>query len=329
MTEHTSEPHLPDREEIAANLVELMNYALDAVWIINEDDVVEYMNKAAEELCGYSADELIGQPLAKVLPPEVAPHHVNYIRAYIARGGESPVLGRVREVNVIDRDGKTIPVEIKAFELSSRGGKRRFGAVMRDNTEHKQNQAQQQELLERMERLATEDELTGLANRREFFHAFDRLIASVKRRKRPACVGIIDIDHFKQINDQHGHDAGDKALREVAALIACSVRGEDMVGRIGGEEFAVLLPDTEPDAARISLDRVRVRVRENTIHLPDEQDISLTVSIGISAIDPTGTGHQSLKQADTAMLEAKERGRDRTCVFGGEDPVHHLAAASD
>ena len=161
--------------------------------------------------------------------------------------------------------------------------------------------------------LATTDFLTGLPNRREFM---GRLADEQGRLQRDigacAAVLLLDIDHFKRINDEHGHAAGDTVLRQLAELMRDGQRKIDMLGRIGGEEFAILLPGTELDAAAVFAERLRVRVAETPMRLDDGAELRVTVSIGVSSMGGKHPGGDAaLIRADQALYCAKRGGRNR------------------
>jgi diguanylate cyclase (GGDEF)-like protein len=161
--------------------------------------------------------------------------------------------------------------------------------------------------------LATTDFLTGLPNRREFM---GRLLEEEGRLQRDigacAAVLLLDIDHFKRINDEHGHAAGDAVLRQLADLMRESQRKIDMLGRIGGEEFAILLPGTDLDAAAVFGERLRQRVAQTPMRLDDGQALDITVSIGIAAMGGMAPGgNPALIRADQALYCAKRGGRNR------------------
>ena len=303
-----------DPAKDSTSLDELVSRALDAMWVIDEDDIVHFMNPAAVQLSGFGADQLIGAPLAQIMPPEIAKHHLEYIKGYIAAGATSLVLGKIRELEIVTRSGETVAVELRAFEIGASGGKRRFGAVMPDISARKAAEASQHELLEKMRRLAYEDELTGLPNRRSFFDTLEREVSATNRHGHPACVGVVDIDHFKRINDTHGDDAGDRVLAAIAKIMTVTMRIEDVIARVGGGEFAILLPDTEIGPACIALERVLENVRRTPIMLRGDVSLSLTVSAGVAAIAPDSNGAHCLRTADIALLRAKETGRDRLCA---------------
>ena len=162
-----------------------------------------------------------------------------------------------------------------------------------------------------LEWLATHDTLTDLLNRRAFFELADTAFAASRRNGRPLSVLVIDADDFKAINDRFGHHTGDEVIRTVARLCRLHLRADDVVGRLGGEEFAVVMPATGLDRAHEIADRLRERIAEAGVTTPHGV-VRLTVSIGVSECRPwEETSHDSLQRADAAMYEAKGRGRNR------------------
>jgi diguanylate cyclase (GGDEF)-like protein len=171
--------------------------------------------------------------------------------------------------------------------------------------------------LSRMQDLAMVDELTGLKNRRAFFDDAEPAIAAARRRKQPIAVALLDLDFFKDVNDTYGHAVGDVVLKEVARRITSTLREEQIVGRLGGEEFVALLPDTTPAQALIAIERVRKAVGATQIPLPGGGPaISVTVSGGIAPVLEDEGLESVLDLADKAMYRAKGLGRDRVEVFG-------------
>jgi diguanylate cyclase (GGDEF)-like protein len=167
---------------------------------------------------------------------------------------------------------------------------------------------------EEVYQLATHDALTELYNRRHFVELVDKEIARALRHGRPLVMCIIDVDLFKPVNDQFGHIAGDGVLRQMAALVRAFVRGEDIAARIGGEEFAVLLPESDLDAARAFAERLREAVATASFVLGGESH-RLTISIGIAGLAESRCERSALMQAaDAALYRAKDEGRNRVCV---------------
>ncbi|MAU22987.1 MAG: hypothetical protein CMH13_21025 [Martelella sp.] len=163
---------------------------------------------------------------------------------------------------------------------------------------------------------ARADGLTGLYNRREFDRALDEAIAVSKESGEPFSLLMIDVDHFKQFNDTHGHLAGDDALRQVADTIELSARENDRAYRYGGEEFAMILPGLRTYEATAIAERLCNTIAAHTLILPDGQKQSLTVSIGISVFSPRVSPPNIIELADRALYAAKMEGRNQVKVTG-------------
>jgi diguanylate cyclase (GGDEF)-like protein len=165
----------------------------------------------------------------------------------------------------------------------------------------------------RNRRLALQDDLTGLNNRRFIFEVLGQQLALAERHGWPMALLIVDVDHFKRVNDTHGHLIGDQVLRELAACIRSRLRAQDIAGRWGGEEFIVLLPDTDATGATVLAEDLRVAVQQLRCLDPQGRPLPLTVSIGLHA-QPQPTSRQRdelLAAADQAMYQAKRLGRNR------------------
>lgn len=169
---------------------------------------------------------------------------------------------------------------------------------------------------EEVYQLATHDALTELYNRRHFIELVDKEIARAHRHDRPLVMCIIDVDLFKPVNDSFGHVAGDGVLRQLAGVVRGFVRGEDIAARIGGEEFAVLLPESDLPSARVFAERLREAVATSEFELGGEPR-QITISVGIAGLDPSRAERGALMQAaDAALYRAKEAGRNRVWVQG-------------
>lgn len=167
-----------------------------------------------------------------------------------------------------------------------------------------------------LHRAATTDALTGLPNRRTITERASVLLALAHAGQQPFSVAVIDVDYFKAINDQHGHDIGDLVLQAVAASLRAHCRGEEVVGRQGGEEFVALLPEADAAGAHRAAERLRTAVADQSIAVGPDTSLQVTVSIGIA----TGTSNSLpdfdtlLKHADVALYDAKANGRNRVCA---------------
>lgn len=165
-------------------------------------------------------------------------------------------------------------------------------------------------LLKEQEHLATTDQLTGQANRGRFVEICGNEIRRIERNGQPLSLVMLDIDHFKRVNDFHGHLAGDSILAGLSALVAKAIRSTDLLARWGGEEFVLLLPDTAvPGAAEVA-EKVRARIAEHSFPTVGR----VTLSFGVAGYRPGDDLEILLKRADNALYEAKRTGRDRVCV---------------
>ncbi|MDI9245009.1 sensor domain-containing diguanylate cyclase [Marinobacter sp. CHS3-4] len=171
---------------------------------------------------------------------------------------------------------------------------------------------------QQLEKLSMTDRLTGLLNRGTWENLLDAEFERYRRYGQPTCLVMFDIDHFKAVNDTHGHLAGDEVIKHTAQVTKASVRQSDTVGRYGGEEFGIILPETGADGARIICERIRETIAASTVKT-DVADITYTVSIGIAPISEKPENYmQWLQQADEALYAGKEGGRNRVVVFGEE-----------
>lgn len=185
-----------------------------------------------------------------------------------------------------------------------------FSLVLRDISDRRDAHEQRR-------RASETDHLTGLANRRVFFEAGRREIERFRRAPRPLALLVLDADHFKRINDQHGHAAGDEVLRQLAGVMLRSLRQVDVPARIGGEEFAVLLPSTGLEGARLVAERLRRAMAADTVTRADGTVIRYTVSIGLALMQAGIAGlDELLERTDRALYAAKAAGRNRLVVDG-------------
>jgi diguanylate cyclase (GGDEF)-like protein len=194
--------------------------------------------------------------------------------------------------------------------------------VKATHTELRERNQQLESMLHHVEALAVTDPLTGLFNRRRFADVLKREFAVTKRYKNTLSCLLIDLDHFKRINDRFGHDAGDQVLKEVARRISEGLREVDLAARFGGEEFAVLLPHTGKADAAVVAARLVAKVRRQEFRCGTEQ-LQITISVGCAGNSDVGTENADdlVKAADLALYEAKNAGRDRFVMYSdGKSP---------
>lgn len=300
-----SEQELRKRE---AELQMVIQNANDAYICIDHHGVIRDWNQQAEQTFGWSSQEAIGRRLDEtIVPVAVREAHRAGLRHYLATG-EHNLLNQHIELTAVRRDGSPLPVEVRISPLSI-DGKTIFCAFLHDITERKQVEAIR-------EHEATHDPLTGLLNRRGMFNLLSKAIARVKRTRASLALFFIDLDGFKQINDTHGHEAGDAVLREVAARLQASIRQTDTAVRLGGDEFTVVLENIKqgiPDANMLAqkiLEAIQQPIQLASL------TASISASIGISMHHPDDekSADQLVSAADSAMYAAKHAGKAQVCI---------------
>jgi diguanylate cyclase (GGDEF)-like protein len=185
-------------------------------------------------------------------------------------------------------------------------------------------QKELEESKEKLYQLATCDSLTGLLNRRALYKDLDKILEERKKILQPVGLALLDIDHFKKINDSFGHQIGDKVLAEVAKIIESNLRESDIVARWGGEEFCIVFPGLQEDESMKILDRIRAQIEKSVIVL-DAKSVKVSVKIsGGLAVAFNGKGlyeiDELICQADQALYKAKEIGRNRIAVYNYKSP---------
>jgi len=199
--------------------------------------------------------------------------------------------------------------------VDKRGNVERFCMLVYDVTEQALGKRGMEHLNEELKTASRVDGLTGLYNRRYWQERFDEMHKLCVRREKPSTALMLDIDHFKRINDTYGHQAGDKVIKMLAALIKRCVRETDLAGRYGGEEFAIILNDSSVEDAKIVAERIRQLAKRLVVEHEGES-ISFTVSLGLAQFSPDFKGAMAwLECADQALYEAKENGRNQYRIY--------------
>jgi len=193
-----------------------------------------------------------------------------------------------------------------------------FAAMVEGSRQHaEENKDRLEQLVEsrtmELRILATTDSLTHTLNRHRFFEVAEEECARCRRYNRPMTVAMLDLDHFKEINDHHGHSVGDDALRFTAKAIRKILRQQDQVCRYGGEEFVILMPETGARCGFNVLERVRGEIKNIELR-SGEESVSIRVSVGVTEWHPPETIEQAIKRADENMYKAKAGGRDRVVM---------------
>jgi diguanylate cyclase (GGDEF)-like protein/PAS domain S-box-containing protein len=265
---------------------------------------ITQFNPAAERKFGYEAEEVIGRPFLTLLAERChAPYRQELDRLF--SGEDAKNAGRTIELLGRRKEGGEFPVELCLVTWRSGEGSL-YTCIVRDISERKRVAREREELLQRVEAMARTDELTGLANRRAWDEELRREIARAARHTHALCVVLLDLDHFKRYNDEHGHQAGDGLLRDAAIAWRMRIRVTDFIARYGGEEFAILLPDCPPDEALTILERLRAATPEGQ-----------TCSAGVAYWDGSESPESLVGRSDAALYEAKRAGRDRIITANG------------
>jgi diguanylate cyclase (GGDEF)-like protein/PAS domain S-box-containing protein len=272
--------------------------ALDCVITTDHHGRIIEFNPAAERTFGYTLDEIRGKDVAVIIPPRLRSQYRTAIARYLTTG-ESRMLDRRVEMTAMRRDGSEFPVELCVTRIAL-AGPALFTAYLRDIADRKRSEGL-------LHFLADHDPLTGLVNRRRFEEELRRQIAHAERYTFGGALLIMDLDHFKQINDTLGHSAGDAVIKNVAGLLQRRLRKGDTVGRLGGDEFAMLLPSASEQTAHTIVKDLLSALRDQIVPVGGH-DLRVTASIGIAPVTGATGAEQLLVRADLAMYKAKELG---------------------
>ena len=289
----------------SSRFASVVEAAYDCIITINQRERIVLFNKAAQELFGYHEDEILGESLEMLIPSRFRDHHSDHIDRFAL----SPIRSRQMEergrVLGLHKDGTEFPVEIAISKIHV-GGLVEFTAIVRDISEKVR-------LLDQLAQQATTDHLTGLLNRRELEDRAQELIEGSRRQGEPLSLLLLDVDKFKTINDTFGHEAGDEVLQLLARVAAQTIRHLDVVARLGGEEFVVMMPETDKAQALAMAERLRrIYERQSFEHSWKQDPIPFTVSIGVTTLTTEDDDlAKPLKRADEALYRAKNNGRNR------------------
>ena len=278
----------------------ILDYMSDSIFVHDLNGKFVYVNKEAYESRGYTQEELLSMHV-KDLDAPMDEESIKKMKSNIAKMKEQGFV--TFEIKHKRKDGSIIPVEIRSqiFELH---GEKLVISVARDVGDRYAVQ-------EALKTLATTDSLTGIYNRHKFEILYESQIEKQKVDNSSLSLLLIDIDHFKRINDNCGHNIGDSILIEFCMLIKSAIRTTDIFARWGGEEFIILLPNTNATNAMIIANKLKNLVSSYSF----TQINKVTVSIGISVYDQSDALESFIKKADTSLYKAKNLGRNRVELF--------------
>ncbi|HTN94491.1 MAG TPA: diguanylate cyclase [Gallionella sp.] len=271
--------------------------AFEGIAITSQSKFLD-VNGQLTQMLGYERSEMIGQPISKFIVPE----DQDRVMANIRNGIESNL-----EHGMLRKDGSRVTVESHGQTMVQGGMPIRLTAI-RDITERKLFEAE-------LKRQARIDHLTGVSNRGYFMDQAELELSRAIRYGKPLSLYMLDIDFFKKINDSYGHKIGDLVLIKLAEVCRQTLREVDIIGRIGGEEFVILLPETDLDEATEVADRLRMSIANSKVPLENGLPLHFTVSIGVtSLVSRDDNLDVLLNHADKALYQAKDQGRNRICV---------------
>ena len=304
----------------------------DVIWILDINKMrFRYVSPSVERLRGYTVDEVLQQDLSDALTPQSFQLLQEKLPTYVQEYLDGKIGFHINEVEQPCKDGSTIWTEATtSFRFNEDTSHLEVYGVSRDITERKLNEhllmqanKQLQNHVKKIEQLRSElqeqailDPLTGLYNRRylaEFLaHEFKR----AERENIPISLLMMDVDHFKNINDSYGHKTGDKFLIAIADLLKTNSRGSDIACRYGGEEFLLVLPGTDTQAAYDRAEQFRTQCTQIYIQY-ETKNINITVSAGIATYPShTEMAEDLIHKADKALYHSKQNGRNRVMIWG-------------
>ena len=283
----------------------LMESAYDGIIMVDNKGKIASVNERLIIMTGYTKTELIGHQVELLIPERFSNHdklRENYLGKPYTRA-----MGAGRELCLQGKSGDEIPVEISLNPVTI-NDELLVSVLLHDISKQKRME-------DELRYLACHDALTGLYSRNKMDLKLNEEIQRASRYKHSMSIFMLDIDHFKDVNDTYGHDVGDEVLKHIANEIERSIRTTDFAVRFGGEEFIIILPETITEKAEELADRLRNSIANFNMTTKSDKNIKLTVSIGIATYPNHATTIPDLlKAADTAMYAAKEAGRNQVMV---------------
>ncbi|MBL6996029.1 diguanylate cyclase, partial [Desulfobacula sp.] len=265
----------------------------------------EYLNPSFVEVFGWTLDELRGKRIPFV-PDNQEQITSEKTKELLGSGNKVQF-----ETQRLTKQGSSIDVIISASCIKNLNGKiSKLVVILKDITDQKQAKQELKLLNLKLEHEATHDPLTGALNRRAILDILSKELNRAKRRNTKLSIGLCDIDHFKLVNDKYGHQVGDDVLCSFIKAIQNTLRPYDLLGRYGGEEFLLVMPDSTMSAEEGLYERLRAKIADNKM-MTRSGGVSITVSIGITSNTGNETIETMIAKADAALYRAKENGRNQ------------------
>jgi len=281
----------------------ILNNMPDVFYRTDIQGIVTLMSPSVKDVLDFTPEEMIGKPLSDFY---CTPSDRERILKALEDGQ-----GKAAQVEAClkNKDGTGRWILTNAYmRMNETGEPVGVEGIARDITERK-------DMEDKLLRYARYDDLTQIYNRRIFYNEAEKQMDIAHRYHRPAAVLMMDLDHFKNVNDHYGHHTGDEVLKNFSSICQQAKRHTDVIGRTGGEEFAIFMPETDLDDAVRLAERIGEHTRKAMVHV-DGNDIHYTVSIGVAVLKPGVTKIDDfLSSADKALYQAKEAGRDCVKVF--------------
>ncbi len=281
--------------------------------LTDEDGRLVRVNDALCALSGFTADHLVGSGFDELLDPDESDEKEEALRRLITGGSDDPNV----ETRFVHACGDTIWVTVQATMIRDSAGERLRCMVQVQDVTYRHHYE------ENLQYLASHDPLTGLQNRASFAGELQSHADLVRRYGADGALLLLDLDHFKYINDTLGHQAGDQLIGRVATVLSGRLRTSDVLARLGGDEFAVLLPRADLRTAQAVAKGLLDALRAERIAVPRTRDQTVTASIGVAMFEEqdASSGEDVLVCADLAMYDAKEAGRNRVAVYTPGEPA--------
>ncbi len=296
----------------AKNLKSILNNLYDGVYIVNNNRKIIYWNKAAEDLTGYSRLDLMGTYCLDNMLNHIDSHGNKLCLCgcplvTAIKGGE------IKEANLFfhHKDGHRVPISVKTLPYKDSNDEI-IGAIeiFSENSERKQIL----EKIKNLEKLAMLDEMTQIPNRRYIENVIQMKLSEHLLNEVKFGLVFMDIDDFKRVNDNYGHDIGDLVLKTISKTFSNNLRGDDIIGRWGGEEFIAVFSGVDRESLEKLAEKLRMLVENTVIEVKDEK-LKVTISVGAALVTPEDDMKTLIKKSDDLLYKSKKNGKN--CVSIG------------